>query len=217
MNASKPNVQWPGKAYDEDGDDLGAPLQQLLIDLHVLEKEGDVGAVTWTQTPPSVQVITAGATTLGKYWPAVIAFFGGGGAIATGIKGWGLGTGNSVTERAVLTASAAGLAAAVAIAVAIMVRADVGSRALASAAQYQARASVASALLTSGHYNVPLPPDPAPPVAHYMLQTGGRWYPVREFASSDSGVVAYLVDNPAPVPLSQVSGLVTNDAWATPE
>lgn len=112
-----------------------------------------------------------------------------------------------------MTASASVLASAVALAIAIIVKADVGSRATASAAQYHARASIASSLLESAHYNIPVPPDPPAPVSNYLVQVGGNWYPVKEFKQTNRGVVADLIGRDDDVAMSQVEGVSTSSVW----
>lgn len=204
-------VRLPGNAYDAEGADLGAPVQQLLVDLNVLEKDSDQGKVgALTGTPFSVQVITSGATAFGKGWSSIVGFLGGGGAIAAGIKGLGFSSGQPLVA-AVFTASAGILAAAVAISIAVMVRADVSSRALATAAQYQARATITSALLASSHFNVP---TASPPEPNYVVKTGDdRWYPVKGFRMTGNGVVADLSDGSTPIALKDVNGLIPTSSW----
>ncbi|TDD29011.1 hypothetical protein E1218_05420 [Kribbella turkmenica] len=58
-------VQWPSNAVNADGDDLSQPVQQFLLDLRLLEDKNEIASKTFT-TPASLQVITAGATSLGK-------------------------------------------------------------------------------------------------------------------------------------------------------
>jgi hypothetical protein len=72
-------VKWPGNAYDPAADDLSAPMQQLMKDLHLLEEPGTVHPLRGT--PQSLQVITAGGTALSKGWAALVGLFGGGGAL----------------------------------------------------------------------------------------------------------------------------------------
>lgn len=208
MSREKP-VRWPGKAYAAEAEDLGEPLQQLLRDLNVLEEKSDEDKVgPFRGTPFSVQVITAGATALGKGWTAAVGVVGGAGAVTAGLAGLGYGSDEPILA-ATFTASAAVLLAAVAVAVALMVRADVSARATASAAQYQARAVISSALLGSANYNRPTAMAPS---TRYMAQVGGRWYPVKEFRQGANGVVADLL-GASEVKVSQLSGITSTDAW----
>ncbi|TCO34669.1 hypothetical protein EV652_102737 [Kribbella steppae] len=102
---SSDKVQWPGKAVNASGDDLSGPVQQFLRDLRLLEKKSDVATVFGT--PASLQVITAGATSLGKVWPSIVAAIGGGSAILTGLMGFGVGPdGGNIVQRAAFTVSA---------------------------------------------------------------------------------------------------------------
>lgn len=211
MSREKP-VKWPGRAYSADAEDLGEPLQQLLQDLHVLEREGDEHDLgPFRGTPYSVQVITAGATALGKGWTAVVGFLGGGGALAAGLQGLGYASEEPLLA-ATFTASAAVLLAAVAVSIAVMVRADVSARATASAAQYRARADISSALLSSGNYNRPAPAVPSAPASRYMARVGDRWFPVKEFRQGVNGVVADLV-GASEVEVSKLAGVTSTDAW----
>ncbi|HEU4514133.1 MAG TPA: hypothetical protein VFR87_13590 [Nocardioidaceae bacterium] len=179
MSRERP-VRWPGKAYAAEADDLGEPLQQLLRDLHVLEEKGDEKNLgPFRGTPYSVQVITAGATALGKGWAAVIGLVGGGGALAAGLTGLGYGS-----EEPLLAATF-------------------------TAAQYEARAVISSALLGSANYNRPTAAAPTP---HYMAQVGGRWYPVTEFRQGVNGVVADLA-GASEVEVARLSGITSTDAW----
>ncbi|WP_159081573.1 hypothetical protein [Nocardioides sediminis] len=212
MSKEKP-VKWPGKAYDPDGPDLGGPLQQLLLDLHVIEKEGDEDHLGPLKgTPYSIQVITAGATSLGKAWSALIALLGGGGAIAAGLRGLGYANDDPLMAS-VFTGSAAVLLAAVSISIAVMVKADVTARAEASAAQYRARAEISSALLGSAHYNVPPPATPQRPTSHYVVEAGGKWFPVKEFRQTANGVVADLVGRDDPIRVQDVTGISATSVW----
>ena len=179
-------VKRPGNARDDAASDLGEPVRNLLIGLNMLETTEDVNKNANIQTPFSLQVITSGATALGKSWPALIAFLGGGGAIASAIGGYS----ETGTERAVLVASAAFIAASAVIAIAIIVRADVQARAVASAAQYEARGVVTAALLDTFVYG-PTPQPPYQPEPFYMLKLKeGPWYPVIGLELKNGSVVA---------------------------
>ena len=76
------SVQFPGKAYNS-GEDLGPPIQELLRAVNVLEgvrRDTDGKEVqeesTLLGTPPSLQLITAGATTLTKVWAVLLGLAG---------------------------------------------------------------------------------------------------------------------------------------------
>lgn len=202
-------VKWPGKAYDQEADDLGVPLQQLLVDLHVLEEDGEEPTVL--ATPASVQVITAGAFALSKGWSAAVAALGGGGAILTASQGFGYGS-KTPLLAATFTGAAGLIAASTVIAIAIIVRADLLARATASAAQYQARASISSALLGSAQYNVPPPPEPQP---QYMVRTNdNRWHAVESFSLGDGGIVfAHVRGGGTPTPSSDITAIIPTSSW----
>ncbi|MFG1818323.1 hypothetical protein ACGFIF_31485 [Kribbella sp. NPDC049174] len=211
---SNDKVQWPGKAVNADGDDLSGPVQQFLRDLRLLEKKSDVANLFGT--PASLQVITAGATSLGKVWPSIVAAIGGGSAIVTGLMGFGVGPDDAnVVQRAAFTVSASLLASAVAIAIAIMVRADVNARSTASAAQFEARAAVTTAILSSSQFGRPVPTAPAPQ-PDYMLRTDNdEWLPVIGFRLQNGGVVAD-VGQDAPVLAQNFVAIVPTNSWHSP-
>jgi hypothetical protein len=178
-------VRWPGSAYDGAGDDLSAPVRQLLHDLRLLEKPGDEGRTNLLKTPQSLQVMTAGTTALSKAWAGLLGFFGGGGALLTALDGLGASGKDTPLQRAVFVASAAVMLAAVAVSIALIVRGDVAARAAASAAEYRARAEVATALLGSFRHGRPRRPSPPPPERkpEYILQrSSGEWEAVSRFA-----------------------------------
>jgi hypothetical protein len=203
-------VRWPGKAVNAEGEDLSEPVQQFLLDLRLLEDKDEIATKKLT-TPASLQVITAGATSLGKVWPAIVAFAGGGSAVLTGLAGFGVGPNDAnQLQRAVFTASASFLASAVAIAIAVMVRADVNARSLASAAQFEARAAVTAAILSSSEYGRPVPAAPQP---NYMLRTNNdEWLPVLAFRLTANGLAADVGNNR--VVLSQnFQALIPTNSW----
>ena len=212
---SNEKVQWPGKAVNADGDDLSVPVQQFLVDLRLLEKKGE--SATLLSTPASLQVITAGATSLGKVWPAIVAAIGGGSAILTGLMGFGVGTDSAqgtanIVQRAAFTVSASLLASAVALAIAIMVRADVNARATASAAQYEARAAVTAALLSSSQWGRPVAAPPAPQ-PDYVLRTNNKeWYPVLAFTLND-GCLAADIGNNRKILAQNFEALIPTNSW----
>src|SRR5205807_765660 len=77
-NGNNPTtVRFPGNAQFAAGEDVSAPLVQLLRDLHILATETDMekaGSATsaFTGPPQSVAIIEAGATALGKWWTAAL-------------------------------------------------------------------------------------------------------------------------------------------------
>src|SRR5213079_1579536 len=82
-----PDLQFPGLAVDPTGEDIEAPTLQLLRDLNLLP-EATPGSVTLSGTPESLQVISAGALSLNKWWTSVVTFAGGGGAIWAAIQAY---------------------------------------------------------------------------------------------------------------------------------
>lgn len=94
-------------------------------------------------TPHSLQVMTAGATSISKWIAAHVAGGGGLAAIATGLNGFfgSVGPANLDTPliRAAFILGGSLIGSAVVIALAMVVRADVSGRASSSAAQFEAR------------------------------------------------------------------------------
>lgn len=183
-------VKWPaGKAYDESAEDLGLPIRNLLYGLRLLENPEDEGkGVGFKETPQSLQVLTSGATSVTKLYAALATAVGGGSALFTGITAiWGS---FKDLQQAVLMASAAVLGSAVVIAVAVMVRGDVSSRARAHAAEYEARAAVATAMIDSIKSAMPEPPVVRE--TRYSIRKNGEktWHQVKAFELSDGTVIA---------------------------
>ena len=137
-------LQWPGSQFNEEGSDLLEPVQILLREVNVLEKDGEV-ATLWA-TPPSVQAITAGSTMVSKAWTSLLGAAGGGGALVAALNSVSDDWKNDPRASPFIFASAITLGA-VAIAIALIVRGDVAGRAAASAAQYEARARIAVAAI----------------------------------------------------------------------
>ncbi|WP_157606040.1 hypothetical protein [Phycicoccus sp. Soil802] len=201
------NSQWLGEPYPPDL--LKTVLRDQCVQLRLQESPEDEQesehSRLGTMTPQSLQVITAGASQFSKWWVGLVGGGLGAGALVQGVVGMGwepLGLdAPGATQQAVITASAAFLASAIAFAIAIMVRGDVSSRAVASAAQYQARAQVVTSLVGAFAY-----PQPAPR-AHYLLTTDqGEKFVVSTF-TWDDGLYA-VVDGNKRVPYEAFSHLV---------
>lgn len=202
------SVQWPAKAYASEGEDLSAPIKQLLTDLRLLESPLANEEVTWVKgTPQSLQVMTSGATSISKWVAALVAGGGGLAAIATGLNGFFGAVGPDELDTPLVRASfilgGSLLGAAVVLALALVVRADVSGRASSSAAQFEARAAVASALLNSFVSPV-APPVEAPGYA--IQKKDGSWSSVEKFVWQQNELVAKIEDDY--VPTSEWTGLV---------
>ena len=203
-------VQWPAKAYASEGDDLSAPIKQLLADLRLLENPlGNEKVSLIKGTPQSLQVMTSGATSIAKLVVALVAGGGGLAAIATGLNGFfgrvgpeGLDT---PLVRSAFVMGGSLLGAAVVLALAIVVRADVSGRASSSAAQFEARAAVASALLSS----FVAPAVPSVEVPGYAIQRkDGSWSAVEQFLWRQGELVAKVEDDL--VPTDEWVGLISS-------
>lgn len=198
MSQPKRPVRWPGDAYEPAGQDLSEPLEHLLLNLNLLEDSSEVasGKVLGRafQTPPSVQVITAGAAALSKGWAAAVGLVGGAGAIASALAGLGASPAAPPVQRAVFVASAAVVLAATAVAIAMIVRADVAARAEATAAEYQARARVVGAVVNAFQGRNPLPA----PTKYWLRRRDDqgrsppRWYRVSGFKRVGDDFIAVV-------------------------
>ena len=74
------------KTLSSEGDDLAPALRSLLENLRLLEtKTDEKEGVGPLKTPQSLQVLTAGATTLTKLYTGLATLVGGGGALVAGI------------------------------------------------------------------------------------------------------------------------------------
>jgi hypothetical protein len=187
-----PLVQWPAKAYAPEGEDLAPPIKGLLTELRLLENPNPEEKVTWDGgTPQSLQVMTSGASAISKLVVSLVAGGGGLAAIATGLNGFFTSVGpDNLDTPLVRTAFILGgsvLGAAVVLALAVVVRSDVTARAHATAAQFQARGTVASALLNS--FVVPVAPT-TPPPGYAILTEDGSWVLVEEFSWKENKLVA---------------------------
>ena len=198
MSQPKRPVRWPGNAYDPSGQDLSEPLEDLLFNLNLLEDSTEVTNdkpfARAFMTPPSLQVITAGAAALSKGWTAAVGTVGGVGAIVSAAKGLGASSDSTPVQRAIFVASAAIVLAATVIAIALIVRADVMARAEATAAEYQARARVVGAVVNAYQGRNPLPT----PTKYWLRRFDDqgkptpRWYRVVNFKRVGDNFVAVV-------------------------
>ena len=208
-------VKWLGEGYPppESPAAKTPPIKNFLIDLHVLEKEDDKVTVK-AGTPPSLQVITAGGTSLAKWWAGLAGAGLGGSALVQGLKGlnWWPGATVEGTQQAVLTGSAAVTASAAVIAIAIIVKADVSGRAVASAAEYKARAAIATALIGSFKYESGAPAPVAPEPKHLIRTKHDEWAAVKQFEWVDGQMVA-RVDDRTTIPARDISWITPSGVW----
>ena len=173
----------------QQGDDLLSPLQAILRGVNILPAEGDRVTLRGG-TPDSVAIIEAGATALSKVWAIVVASLGGAGAIGAAVAGFWKSAQPSVQGRLVTASGAVVVAALVALAVIVAV--DVYGRALGAAAQYRARAQLATTWIALAHQ--PLSPaesaTPEPVSARSVLTglaAGGRIVAVTKTAGGEAG------------------------------
>jgi hypothetical protein len=206
-------VQWPGKAFNPTGNDLGATTTGLLEALRLLSDPADRLKKPGLKTPASLQVLTSGSTAITKVYTVLATAVGGGGALVAGTAAfWDRALRGSFADqalqRSVLMASAALLGSAVVLAVAIMVRGDVQGRAAGHAAKYAARAEVAAAFLHTVQAAFPQLGS-----AEYYVQRGtGQWLRVNSFEWDGSDAVAVTAKDR--LPASEWRGLV--EATACP-
>jgi hypothetical protein len=201
-------VRWPGQGFDPEGD-LSKPIGKLLTDLKLLESTVPGEKVTLTKgTPPGLQVMTSGASSISKLVVAAVGGIGGLSAIATGLNGFfgKVGPGNLDTPmvRTAFIIAGALMGAAVAISLAIVVRADVGARASSTSAQFEARARVASAVLNS--YVTPSLTQ-AQETPYAVRTSDDSWHLVKQFEWQGSTVVAVIEGDIKPA--SEWTGLVS--------
>jgi len=194
-------VIWPAANAD-----LLKPTKDLLEGVAVLESEDDISTASGsappkdqpfnpfstTTTPYSLQVITAGTLAFSRQAGKIVTALGGSAAILAGIKAiWFTSSG---TEMATIIAGAAVVLAAVFIALAVIVRSDVQARATAQAAEYDARARIASAFLQTAERAQP-GSTPAATRKYWLKQAGSQaWLEVDHFESGLKGFVAVLAD-----------------------
>ena len=140
--------------------DASNDLLLLLQGLGLLEKAEDREAadketryrsrnvfVGRTETPYSLQVITAGTLALTQQTVKVTAALGGAGGVLASVAGFWRGV--TAVERVTFMGAAAVVLATTLVAIALVVRADVAARSEVHAAEYAARGRVAAAFLRS--------------------------------------------------------------------
>ncbi len=210
--ASEAQVKWLGEGYPPpDGPAAKTPhLKNFLVDLHVLEKDGEAATLIGG-TPPSQQVITAGGTSFAKWWTGIAGAGLGGGALVQGLRAAG-NDGSDGASPDVLTVSAAVMASVAVLAIAIIIRADVSARAVASAAEYQARAAIATALINSFQYEAPAPGPVAPEPKHVVRTKRDEWAAVRHFEWDDGKLVA-RVDDTRTIPVGELAWVTPTGVW----
>jgi hypothetical protein len=137
-------------------------------------------------------VITAGSLAFSRQAGKVVTALGGSAAILAAIKAIWFTSG--ATEIATIIAGAAVLLAAGFVSLAIIVRADVHARATAQAAEYEARARIASAFLQTAERAQPGSTHAA--VRKYWLKRTGSqaWLAVDHFEAGANGFIAVLAD-----------------------
>lgn len=160
-------VQWPNAVVSTDKADLdlGPPLTQLLRDLGIKGTKNDESSAenyltAVKGTPVSVSIIEAGATAASKGWAALIAALGGATAI------WGAVTDFWKSETAIqgnLVIAAAIVIAACAVGAALIMYGDVTARGRGAAAQYSARAAIATSFLRGATMSVKVVPPATEP------------------------------------------------------
>lgn len=213
--ASEATVKWLGEGYPPpEAPAARTPhLKNFLIDLHVLEKDGEEPKLLGG-TPPSLQVITAGGTSLAKWWTGLAGAGLGGGALVQALRAvdWWPGKNLDELQQAVLTASAAVMASVAVVAIAIIVRADVSARAVASAAEYQARAAIATALIDSFQYEAAPQAPVAPEPKHLVRTKRDEWAAVQQFEWVDGRLVA-RVDEKTIIPAAEIAWVTPTGVW----
>jgi hypothetical protein len=158
-------VEWPHTVVSADDSDvdLGPPLAQLLVDLDIRGSDDDrttagSASAAFTGTPVSVAIIEAGATAASKGWAVAIGGLGGATAVWSWINGFWSDAG---AARGAIAVAVAVVVAACALGAALIMYGDVRARGEGAAAQYHARAEVATAFLRGAS---DLGSGPRPPV-----------------------------------------------------
>lgn len=105
------------------------------------------------------------------------------------------------------------LASATVLAIAMMVRGDVTARATASAAEYQARAAIATALIQSFQYEPAPTPAAEPEPRHLVRIRGGDLVPVKHFCwDPRKGLVARPASGDD-IPVSEIEWITPTGVW----
>jgi hypothetical protein len=195
------SVKWPAANAD-----LLGPTKDLLEGLSVLESAGDISEASastppkdqpfnpfsTSETPYSLQVITAGSLAFSQQAAKIVTALGGSAAILAAIKAIWFTSGSA--DRAAIIAGAAAVLAAVFISLAIIVRSDVQARATAQAAEYEARARIASVFLQTAERAQP-GTTPAATRNYWLRRTGSQaWLEVDHFEAGANGFIAVLAD-----------------------
>lgn len=183
------NVDWPyADLATTATPNFTTPITDLLTKLQEVGKPSGQD-LQQSATPYSVQVITAGATSLSKVWAAAVGVLGGGSAIVAGVKGLVASGSDPALYRASFLFSAAVLAAAVVVAIAIIVRADVSARAEATAARALERGQIVAAFLAN-YVNAAAPASKPCTPCGYLVQTqADAWLVVDEISWQNGGIV----------------------------
>jgi len=195
------DVKWPAANAD-----LLGPTKDLLEGVAVLEGVADIKDASGTAapkdrpfkpfstsaTPYSMQVITAGSLAFSQQAAKIVTALGGSAAILAAIKAIWFTSGSA--ERAAIIAGAAAVLAAVFISLAIIVRSDVQARATAQAAEYEARARIASVFLQTAGRAQP-GSTPAATRKYWLRRAGSQaWLEVDHFEAGANGFIAVLAD-----------------------
>lgn len=195
------DVKWPAANAD-----LLGPTKELLEGVAVLENITDIGTASGqnapkdqpfnpfsrSTTPYSLQVITAGSLSFSQQAVKIVTALGGSAAILAAIKAIWFTSGSA--ERASIVAGAAVVLAALIISLAIIVRSDVQARATAQAAEYEARARIASVFLQTAERTQP-GPTPAATRKYWLTKDDSQaWLEVDHFAADGNKLVAVLAD-----------------------
>ena len=205
--------QWPTNTLSTLGTDLATPVATFLRQIRDVDlKNKDGGVVTpqtgWrSDTPESLQVITAGVTALSKWWTGVVASVGGLGVIGTAVGAFYGKIGNNsalLFSLAIIIATAFGT-------VAFIVKADLMARALATQARKSARATIVDGFLNNYQYaKADPPPATVPPaVTNYAVHknTGDVWVRVKSFAWDTDGLKLTTIDGDV-LRVGQFSGML---------
>lgn len=198
---AQPAVQWPTSAVATDSNDLLSPLETLLVNMNVLEPTdiaGNPQSPTLWSTPFGLQAITSGSTSISKWVGTIITGLGGTSTVLTAISSFVAAPDNTAKVVGLAAAASACLIATI-IGLAVILRADLAGRAEASAAEYAARAAIATQFLALGRPN-----------GQYFVKEPGYekpFRPVQSFVLED-GQIAVKVDDTKPLKGDQIEGLV---------